>query len=144
MRQFGLIHRDQALSLGLTSSSLGRMVESGVLALVHRSSLQPVEKRRVGPFVVTDIVRTLLDMGSVTDEESVEVALDSGIRRGLVTVPYIQKRLERITTRGRPGARSLARIVEQRGDVPAAESPLETRVARLFRRCKLQIRFGST
>src|SRR5687768_1064388 len=148
-RQFGLVHRDQALGLGMTRGAIShrlglgweslhrgvyllpgfeRSWEQGVLAAcmrggpscvtshstaaalhrldgcprsepihlyaptgwrapgvqVHRTrSLPGCDVTAVGPIPITECSRTLLDLGAVADEETVDLALECALHRGL-------------------------------------------------------------
>ncbi|MDQ3964258.1 MAG: type IV toxin-antitoxin system AbiEi family antitoxin domain-containing protein [Actinomycetota bacterium] len=105
---------------------------------LHVSShLPPADITFLGPIRTTSAARTLADLGSILDEERVEIALEDALRRRLVTVPRLRWQLQQYARSGRNGAGSLARLVQKRADARAAESVLEVKMARWFRRTKL-------
>ncbi len=87
---------------------------------------------------VTNVSRTLLDLGAVVKEEVVEIALDDALRRGLTSVARLRWRLEELGGKGRRGCKTLRALLEVRGSQLAVpESVLETKFRRLLRRAGL-------
>lgn len=108
-----------------------RLRAEGVLA--HQTSRSRLRPSVIGPIPVTDVPRTLLDLGSVARPAMVEQALDDALRRGLCTLGELQARLKQDGGRGRRGAGVLRALLEARDPLAAAsESLLETRLARLI------------
>jgi very-short-patch-repair endonuclease len=87
---------------------------------------------------VTDVTRTLLDLGSVTEREFVEVALDDALRKNLTSLPRLRWRLEDLGGRGRRGTGVLRRLLSNRDPTKAPpQSVLEARLIRMLRRARL-------
>jgi very-short-patch-repair endonuclease len=87
---------------------------------------------------LTTVYRTLIDLGAVTGEEHVEIALDCALRRRMINLERLQRRLD-VLGRGCRGAGVLRTIMRKRGNVPGTGSALETRVARLLRTGRLPV-----
>ncbi|HEX9823351.1 MAG TPA: type IV toxin-antitoxin system AbiEi family antitoxin domain-containing protein [Actinomycetota bacterium] len=108
-----------------------RLRAEGVLA--HQTRRSRLRAATVGAIPVTDVPRTLLDLGSVTRPAIVEQALDDALRRGLCTLDELRVRLKSDGGRGRRGAGVLRALLDERDPASAAhESLLETRLARLI------------
>lgn len=203
-RQLGLIHRDQALSAGISSSGIQRRCRSGLwrrdlsrvyaLAGVPRTPEQfalaavmwagpdaalgytsvgsifglcdeppfvhlvstralrsphrrvrlhrplrfdPTDVTVVRALRVTTAERTLLDMATEVDEERLEVALDTALRRRLTTLPALEQMVAREGRHGRDGCAAMRRLLAERHPSATAESALETHFLRLVRRHRL-------
>lgn len=104
--------------------------------LVHESSgFEPVDTVVHDTIPVTSIDVTLLDLGAVVPEWTVEQALDAALRRRLTTMSSVQCTLERLARRGRDGCGVLRAILEQRAAIiGVAESPAETSMLRMLLR----------
>ena len=103
--------------------------------VVHRTNdlaeLEVVEREGVR---CTDPTRTLLDLGAVIDDDSLERALESALRRGLTSLPRLRWRLEQLSRPGRSGPASLRRVMVRRSaGAPPTESELETRFLQVLR-----------
>lgn len=100
---------------------------------VHRSrSLLRGACTSVEGVPVTRAPRTLIDLASRLDEPALEAALDSALRQGLVSVPYMQRCLASTGSRGRGGAGGLRSLLADRASTRPAESGRELRLARLL------------
>lgn len=129
-------------SLEFTTPRGHRAPCAGVI--VHRTTdLATPDVVNVNGIPVTSVTRTLLDLGSVVDEETVEIALDAALCRRMTTIDRLQRRLDALGGRGRRGTATLRKLLEERHDhdgVP--ESALETktrRVLRLLRKARLPL-----
>jgi very-short-patch-repair endonuclease len=85
---------------------------------------------------VTTVHRTLTDLGSVVDPNTVEMALESALRRKITTIDRLWRTIGEIGTRGRRGPAVLAGILGAHAGRPT-ESALETRFAQLVREFKI-------
>ncbi len=103
----------------------------------HVSSLPSRDVMHVGPIPTTNPTRTLLDVGSVLSQRGLEEALDSALRRRLTSLDRLRAGLERLGGRGSRGPSALSKLLDDRGDVVATESALETRLSRLLRHQRL-------
>jgi very-short-patch-repair endonuclease len=93
----------------------------------------------LGPFRIAAATRTLIDLAGVVSEEALEIALDSAMRNGLTSIPYLTARLNNIGSQGRRGCGTLARLLAQRARLGGLESPLETKFLRLVRSAGLPL-----
>jgi very-short-patch-repair endonuclease len=87
----------------------------------------------VNAIPVTTVHRTLTDLGSVVDANTVEMALESALRRNITTIDRLWRTIEEVGTRGRRGPAVLAAILGAHAGRPT-ESALETTFAQLVRR----------
>lgn len=72
------------------------------------------------------------------DEEAVEIALEWALHRGQTSVPRLRWRLKEIGGRGRRGAGTLRRLLEQLDpETRPAQSVLEVKFARALRKARL-------
>lgn len=108
-------------------------VRSGPRTIIHRVEGFPACDVQRDAIPVTQPARTLLDLASVLRAEELELALDSALRRRLLSVPRLRWQLDHFGTRGRAGAGNLRELLEARptGDA-LSESGLETRLFRLI------------
>jgi very-short-patch-repair endonuclease len=82
---------------------------------------------------VTTVVRTLRDLGTILGIDEVERALESALRRRLVSVTEVSAIAGHAG--GRRGVPVLRRVLSRRpADAPATESDVETRFLQLCRR----------
>lgn len=105
--------------------------------VVHRSrKLDEHDVARRGSIPVTSVERTLIDLGRYLEPRETEKALESALRRDLVTRQavwrYIEDRGGRI-----PGCRRLRGILLARGDAKPAGSGGEVEFLRLLRKAGL-------
>ena len=103
-------------------------------AVVHFSAdlaMSPPVRRRGVPTV--DPMRALVDLGAVVPRAAVEDALDRALERRLVTVEGVERALEVLARRGRPGAGVLRAVLDERAlGAARPDSLLEPRMARLL------------
>ncbi len=99
--------------------------------------------------VVTNPLRTLVDVGAVLRRDEVEDAVDRAVARRLVTPASLLAEVERLSQYGRDGVGVLRRILLEQG-VGGDRSPsyLEAKARRLFTRAGLpdpvvELRWGS-
>jgi very-short-patch-repair endonuclease len=103
--------------------------------IVHEvSHLKQYDKTYIGPFRTTTAARTLLDLGGVSDVDSVEDAVEDALRRRLTTLAALEWELKQEGGRGHPGSKILRELlrVRPRDYVPMA-SRLEIRIDRVLR-----------
>jgi very-short-patch-repair endonuclease len=102
---------------------------------VRRMELLPSEIRRHGPFRVTSVERTLLDVAASVPPAVLENIIDTALNKGLTTIPRLQDYISKRATKGRRGVVALREMVNVRdpGSAPH-ESVLETKLASLIRR----------
>lgn len=120
------------------TAAIARRAPKGIT--LHRGLLGGADVSSFGPFRTTSPTRTLIDLAAVADEEACEIALDSALRKGMTSLPYLQSRVAARGTRGRKGNGALTRLIAMRAEHPAGlESPLETKFLRLVRAGKLPL-----
>src|SRR5439155_13027266 len=98
---------DPGSAVELTTSGRRSDVPSGVT--LHRTKvLTPSDAGWLGALRVTGLVRTLIDLGAVVqDEAAVEAAMESALRRDEQLFDRIKERLDTIGGHGRRGAGTL-------------------------------------
>jgi predicted transcriptional regulator of viral defense system len=117
-------------------STTRRMQRIGIT--LHFSAIPECDRARVTPIPVTNVSRTLLDLGAVAGREIVEAALDDALRRRLTSLERLVTRLEDLGGKGRRGAAVLRSLLEERDPKNAPpESVLEARLIGLLRRARL-------
>ena len=94
-----------------------------------------VPKSRDG-IPVTNPIRTLLDLGAVVDDETLEVAIECALRKRLCSLRALQN-ASASTPRGRRGPAACRNLLKLRGDVAPAGSRLEVKLIRLLRSSNL-------
>jgi hypothetical protein len=83
-----------------TTDSEIRGIEPG--RTIHRVPMMPpTDVTTVRGIPVTTVWRTLMDLGLVADADSVELALECAVRRGIASIPRLSRRLESYEGRGR-------------------------------------------
>jgi very-short-patch-repair endonuclease len=100
--------------------------------IVHRTGdLLPADVGRLGPVPVTSALRTAIDLAAVVDINTLEVAIESALRRRLFSVGQLRWRSDALTGTGRPGSASLRALIAKR-DLGATGSAWEVRTAQLL------------
>ncbi|MGH2726094.1 MAG: type IV toxin-antitoxin system AbiEi family antitoxin domain-containing protein [Actinomycetota bacterium] len=125
-----------AAPIEFTTTGDHRSVEAGLI--VHRvGSLRADEVVSRGGLSVTSVARTLVDLSAVIGPLRLEMAMESALRRRLVTADQIQIAIDRAgrTSRGKNVLRSL---LKGHPSSPT-ESALETLVWRLLRNAGLPL-----
>jgi very-short-patch-repair endonuclease len=104
--------------------------ETGVL------SAEDVTERDAIPCMTVE--RTLLSLGAVASASTVEIAVDTALRRGLTTIEALGAIVRRLGKRGRNGVGVLRRLVVLHDrEASMTESEMETRLKQLLRRAGL-------
>jgi hypothetical protein len=102
--------------------------------VVHRASvLDACDVAVVDHIVVTNVARTLCDLGAVAPDDVVEQALDDALRRGF-SQRWIEDTLARVVRPGKNGSGSLARMLsrpDRAGRLP--DSTFERLIERALR-----------
>ena len=105
---------------------------------VHRcDDLEPYDRTWIGGIPCVTPTRLLCHLGDVMDEEALEVVVEEALRRRLTSVERLRRRLDALSGKGRRGIGALRRLLDVRGDAPAAESYLEVKAIRLLRGVRL-------
>lgn len=90
-------------------STTGR-VRGEDIVVHHVRDLGPTTLRRGVP--VTDAYRTILDLAGLVDLPTLEAAVDSGIRMGILHIPLLERAVA--GSAGKRGIRNLKLLVEER------------------------------
>jgi very-short-patch-repair endonuclease/predicted transcriptional regulator of viral defense system len=135
-RSAARLHRLEGVESDLVEITTTRVLRSAHpnIAIHRYNDLEPRDLAWVGVFRTTTPTRTLIDLGSVCDEATVEHALEDALRRRLTTVPRLERRLAVLRRSGRRGVLILEKILRVRGLQPPTASGMETRLARLLRK----------
>ena len=126
--------RLDGIHVDLVEATVDRRARSR-FAVTHRSDdlahFEVIEREGIP---CTDPTRTLVDLGAVGDDDALERALESALRRRLTSLPRLRWRLGQLSRPGRPGPASLRRVLANRphGATPT-ESELETRFVQVLR-----------
>jgi len=91
----------------------------------------------VGAIPVTTAARTLFDIAADVAAGVVEEALDDALRRGIVSLPRLQWRLDELGRKGRPGIATMRSLLADRGGSAVPQSVFETKLLRLLTRSGL-------
>ena len=103
--------------------------------IVHESkALTEQDITVVDAIPVTTIERTLVDIGAVCSEATVERALESALRRELTTIRALEGTVARLGKQGRNGVGRLRKILDERTpDRRLTESDMELRLLQILR-----------
>lgn len=86
-----------------------RLIREGVV-LHRRPALPPVDVTTVSGLRLTSPTRTVIDLGSVVSLDRLEAALDSALVTGVTSLPYLARRIEALSERGRSGVGPIKRL----------------------------------
>jgi very-short-patch-repair endonuclease len=113
-----------------SASSARRLRATDVV--VHRvTNLLPADRARCGPVNVTSPLRTEVDLAGLVDASTLEVAIESALRRPLFSRGQLRWRAEALMGTGRVGSAALRRLLESR-ELGRSESAPEVEVARML------------
>ncbi|HMC09399.1 MAG TPA: DUF559 domain-containing protein [Actinomycetota bacterium] len=116
------------------TTTLSRRIRSDLVTLHRTCRLPACDRTRIGPLPVTEMSRTLLDLGAVCDRDVVEAALETALRRGQTSIPKLRWRLAEIGGSGARGAGVLSAVIASRQPSTApAESTLALRLERVLK-----------
>ena len=103
--------------------------------VVHESrALSSLDVTVVDAIPVTTVERTLLDLGAVRSQQTVERAVEAALRRELTTIDDLVATLRRLGRKGRNGAGVLRSILDVRApDRSVTESDMEMRMLQVLR-----------
>jgi hypothetical protein len=108
---------------------------TSALASVHRTTNLPADDIVwIGPIPATSVARTIFGLAALVPElgeERVRDVIDTAVRDGLASDPWLWWRLERLRCRGRNGVAILEGVLQDRAGRGRTESWLE----REFLRC---------
>jgi very-short-patch-repair endonuclease len=109
--------------------------------VVHRPQyLDPIDLMTVDGIRCTTAARTLIDVASRVDAESLECAYEAARRHRLVSFTHLERRVNELCGKGKSGSRAMyALLRDHAGDPRPAESRLEVKFARLLRRAGVTI-----
>lgn len=123
-------------AIELTCPRRRRARHDGVI--VHESRvLEIVDHTCLDGIPVTTAARTIFDLISVRGSSTVDLAIDSALRRGLVSLDELASTLARLTRRGRAGVAAFRELLDQRSSLAETESEGEQRLLRLIVRLGL-------
>jgi hypothetical protein len=114
----------------------GRGLRSSKVTLHHTTNLLPADIGALGPIRLTSPLRTVIDLARVLDTDALELAIESGLRRSLFSVGQLRWRAEALVGTGRPGSKTLRRLLE-RDDLGKTDSGWEVRTSQVLERAGL-------
>jgi very-short-patch-repair endonuclease len=97
------------------------------------------ETTTIADIPVTNVTRTLLDLGSVVDEDALLIAFDDAARRSLTSSATLARERERFGDRRRGSGTVRAVLALRPYNEPIPESVLETEFDTLIRNCGLPV-----
>jgi hypothetical protein len=100
--------------------------------VVHETEALDDQIETVDGIPVTSVRRTLIDLGAVVGDTTVEMALDAALRRELVTLAELRSELDLVGRSGRNGVGVLRGILDERGARAPTESEMETWLLRVL------------
>lgn len=102
---------------------------------IRRRELPPDRVTKVFGFPCTDALQTLIDLAAEVSDDVWEQALESALRKRLVTVDALEAELPELGRARVPGTRRIRSVLERRPvGAPPTESLLETLFLQLARR----------
>lgn len=114
----------------VTSSRHMRSPVDGLIT--HRARLNPARDIvHLLDVPVTTPSRTLLDLAAQVDEATLDDALDSALRRGLVSLPRLRWELQQSGRQGKRGSKTLRALIDERSQ---ESGPTASRLENRFRR----------
>ncbi len=133
------LHDLDGIDVEVVEISSSRQLRPPVPWIVaHRTRLKSYECTTIDDLPVTDVHRTLIDLGSSVSAAIVESALECACRRGLTTPSYLCRRLASAGGSGRRGSGVLRRLLDERDPSEApTESDAETLMWKIGRRYRL-------
>lgn len=99
--------------------------------------LEPIDRCEVDGFAATRPTRTLIDLARHETEEQLRIALDSGLRDGLLEERALHRRIVALRRSGRHGVPALLRAIDGAAIVSGAHSWLEREFLRLLDRANM-------
>ena len=106
----------------------------GMPVIVHRNLLESIDVEVIDQIPITTTARTLVDLAAVAPTGRVEEAFDDALRRGLVSIPRVRWRVEKLERNGRLGGLKVIRsILDSRASSGVPQSVFETRMLRLLK-----------
>ena len=118
-------------TVSIVEISTPRRLVSEVVTSHRVDPIAPRDLKVIDGIPTTSIDRTILDLAAVLDDEPLEDALDSALRKRLTSVPRLRLRVRQES--GRRGMKKLRKLLEERSaDGQPTESRFETRLNRLL------------
>jgi len=104
---------------------------------VHQSAyLMKRDVIRIGVIPVTSAIRTLVDLAALVSPDKLQEAVDDALVRGLVTIPRVDRWLDKVTA-PIPGIGVFKAAVDARREGGTPQSVMETRMLKLMRSGRL-------
>jgi hypothetical protein len=138
-RSAAVLHDLRDIRAGVPEITLGGAFELRTRGVrTHRTrQLDAADRCVIDRVPTTTIPRTFLDLGAVLPFDTVELAAQDAMIRGLVSPVDLVCLLERVGRRGRSGTAGLRRIVRESIPDERLETDLERRLAALVQRAAL-------
>lgn len=125
---YGLVPEGAATAVLVSRSS--RRARPGVTVL-QTGDIRRGDRVAIDGIPATSVARTIIDLARSLDQDALEMVVDRALTRRLITIERLTRRAERVSS-GRPGARTLHKVLAERG--PRPETSLERRLLRILQR----------
>jgi very-short-patch-repair endonuclease len=110
---------------------VGRSLRSTKVTVHHTNDLLPADIGMRGPIPITSPLRTAIDLAGVVDANTLEIAIESALRRGVFTVGQLRWRAEALLGTGRRGSKELRELLARR-DLGTTDSGWEVRTEQVL------------
>lgn len=131
------LRRLAGFTLGEPELTLPRDRRRKAPGIIHRGTLEAVDREVVDAIPVTTVARTLIDIAGVAPRDRVEEAFDDAVRRGLVSTARLRWRVDALATQGRAGISVMRTLLAARTPAETPQSVFETRLVRTLLRAGL-------
>ena len=89
---------------------------------------------KLGPFTLTNVTRTCIDLGAVVGEEIVEVAMEDALRTRRTSLDKLSRRTDALVCKGRTGPGVIKRLLGRRiSSERPTDTGFETKLFRILR-----------
>lgn len=120
--------------------SVGNVRSRGGIKVRRLQTMPACDSTRIGPIPTTSPTRTLLDVASIVEPGTVELALDYAIRKGLTSISYLARRLDDLQADTNIRGAVIRKLIDERPPLARLpESPLETLTIQALRSDRLPI-----
>jgi very-short-patch-repair endonuclease len=107
------------------------------LVIVHRGEIARNDRRMRDGVPITSPARTLVDLATMLDEESLESVVEDFFHRGVTTPLAVQRCLDATGGTGRVGSHLLRALLADRDEAPL-ERKLEVKLWRMLRKAGMR------
>jgi hypothetical protein len=131
-RAAGVLHGLDGVNADRLEVTASRRLRSGVVLAHFAPPFTVIDRDVVDGIPATSATRTLIDLAGTLDTDSLELALEDALRRGLTSRARMGYRLRELAGRGREGCAALRALLEDGRERARSGSAPEVRLRRLF------------